>query len=104
MSKEISRSDTPSTSELVEGALFYPIALVISATIFPGLTLCIPGLIFVAALILIPLAAVAIVVLLAAAVVAAPVVVVRTIRGRVASKSRVVPSAIEGTSRVPIAT
>ena len=74
-------TDTPSTSELIEGILFYPIALVISATIFPGLTLCIPGLIFVAVLILIPIVAMAIVVLLAASVVAAPFLLVRAVRG-----------------------
>jgi hypothetical protein len=71
---------TPSTSELVEGVLFYPIALVVSATIFPGFTLCIPGLIFVTVLILIPIIAMAIVALLAAAVVASPFLLVRGIR------------------------
>ena len=70
-----------STSELVEGVLFYPIALVISATVCPGLTLCIPGLIFVTVLILIPVVAVAIVALLAAAVVAAPFLLVHGVRG-----------------------
>jgi hypothetical protein len=72
--------DNPSTSELIEGLSFFPIALVVSATIFPGLTICIPGLIFLAAFILIPLAAIALVVLLAAAVVAAPFAAVRGIR------------------------
>jgi hypothetical protein len=71
---------TPSTSELVEGVLFYPIALVVSATIFPGFTLCIPGLIFVTVLFLIPIIAMAIVVLLAAAVVASPFLLVRGLR------------------------
>jgi hypothetical protein len=70
----------PSTSELVEGVLFYPIALVVSATVFPGFTLCIPGLVFVTALVLIPLVAVAIVALLAAAVVATPFLLVRGVR------------------------
>jgi hypothetical protein len=69
-----------STSELVEGVLFYPIALVVSATIFPGFTLCIPGLVFVTVLVLIPLVAVAIVALLAVAVVAAPFLLVRGVR------------------------
>lgn len=81
------------TSELVEGILFYPIALVISATVAPGLTLCIPGLILAAAFVIIPLAAMALVVILAAAVVAAPVVLVRAVRRlgrrRLASKRRV---------------
>jgi hypothetical protein len=71
---------TPSTGELVDGLSFFPIALVVSATIFPGLTLCIPGLILAAAFILIPLAALAIVVLAVAAVFAAPVLLVRGIR------------------------
>ena len=57
---------TPSTSELIEGLLFYPIALVISATIVPGLSLCIPGLLFVTVLILIPVVAMALVVVVAA--------------------------------------
>jgi hypothetical protein len=96
-------SDTPSTSELIEGVLFYPIALVISATIFPGLTLCIPGLIFVTVLILIPIAAMAIVVLLAASVVAAPFLLVRAVRGLRARRAefprqmrRLQPVEIEG--------
>jgi hypothetical protein len=71
----------PSTSELVEGILFYPIALVISATILPGFTLCIPALLFVTVPLLIPLVAMAIVALLVAAVIAVPVVLVRAVRG-----------------------
>jgi hypothetical protein len=72
--------ETPSTGELVEGRLFYPIALVISATVAPGLTLCIPGLIFVTVLILLPIVALAIVVGLVAAVVASPFLLVRGVR------------------------
>jgi hypothetical protein len=118
MSNARSRSDLPSTSELVEGSMFCPIALVASATVCPGLTLCIPGLILVTALVLIPLVAMAIVVLLAAAVLAVPVVLVRVIRGlgrrRAASKpqSRVAvddlaariagPDPLEGGSRVRV--
>jgi hypothetical protein len=96
----MSPSATPSTSELIEGVLFYPIALVISATIAPGMLLCIPGLLFVTVLILIPVVAMAIVVLLAAALVAGPVVLVRKIRGsRAVSKPRsrgAVPSTVFG--------
>ena len=80
------RDDLPSTSELLEGASFFPIALVVSATIFPGLTLCIPGLILAAAMILVPLAALAIVAAVVAAVVAAPVFAVRGIRRLVHSQ------------------
>jgi membrane protein implicated in regulation of membrane protease activity len=81
MSSTATQASVPSTSELVEGVLFYPIALVISATIFPGFTLCIPALLFVTVLILVPLVAMAIVALLVAAVIAAPVVLVRAVRG-----------------------
>jgi len=80
------RDDLPSTSELLEGVSFFPIALVVSATIFPGLTLCIPGLILAAAMILVPLAALAIVAAIVTAVVAAPVLAVRRIRRLVHSK------------------
>ena len=76
----MSSTATPSTSELVEGVLFYPIALVVSATVCPGLTLCVPGLILLAAFVIIPLVAMAIVALLAAAVVAAPFLSVRAVR------------------------
>jgi hypothetical protein len=93
MSGARTRPGTPETSELVEGLTFYPIALVVSATVAPGLTLCIPGLLFATVLILIPLVAMAVVVLLAAAVVAAPVVLVRAVRKhagrRAAAKPRV---------------
>jgi hypothetical protein len=70
----------PPTSELVEGILFYPVALVVSATILPGFTLCIPALLFVTVPILIPLVALAIVVLLVGAVVTAPFLLVRGVR------------------------
>jgi membrane-associated phospholipid phosphatase len=80
MSSTATQASLPSTSELVEGVLFYPIALVISATILPGMTLCIPALVFVAALVLIPLVAVAIALLVTAAVVAAPFLAVRGVR------------------------
>jgi hypothetical protein len=76
----MSSTATPSTSELVEGILFYPIALVVSATIFPGFILCIPGLLFVTVLILIPIIAMAIVVAAAASVIAAPFLAVRGVR------------------------
>ena len=56
-------------------------ALVVSATIFPGFILCIPGLLFVTVLVIVPLVALAIVVVLMAAVVAVPVVLVRAARG-----------------------
>jgi hypothetical protein len=69
-------SELPDTSEIVEGLMFYPIALVVSATIFPGLTLAVPGLLFVVVLVLVPLVAVALVVGLAAAIIAAPVLAV----------------------------
>lgn len=81
MSSPATQSSLPSTSELVEGVLFFPIALVVSATIFPGFILCIPGLLFVTVLVIVPLAAVAIVALLMAAVLAVPVVLVRAVRG-----------------------
>ncbi len=87
----MSPTATPSTSELVEGVLFYPIALVVSATIFPGFTLAIPGLIFVTVLILIPIVAMAIVALLVTAVVASPFLLmrgVRALRERRAESSR----------------
>jgi hypothetical protein len=84
----------PSTSELIEGVLFYPIALVVSATIFPGFTLCIPGLIFATVLILLPLIAIAIVLLAATAVVAAPVLLVRAIRRRLAKPRVTAPATI----------
>lgn len=80
MSSAATQVSPPSTSELVEGVLFYPIACVVSATVFPGFTLCIPGLVFVTVLVLIPLVAMAIVALLAAAVVAAPFLLVRGVR------------------------
>ena len=70
----------PSTDELVDGLSFFPIALVVSATIFPGLTICIPGLIFGAAFILIPLAAIALVLLVIGAIIAAPFLAVRGVR------------------------
>jgi hypothetical protein len=74
------RTELPATSELVEGALFYPIALVVSATILPGFTLCIPGLLFVTVLVLVPLVALAIVAGLVVAIVMAPFVLVRAVR------------------------
>lgn len=104
MSSAATQVSPPSTSELVEGVLFYPIALVVSATVFPGFTLCIPGLAFVTVLVLIPLVAVAVVALLAVAVVAAPFLLVRGVRAlrerRAASPrtSRVLP----GYLRAPV--
>jgi hypothetical protein len=76
---DISTSDI-STSDLLEGISFFPIALVISATIAPGLTLCIPGLIFVTVLLLIPIVALALVAGLVAAIVMAPFALVRGVR------------------------
>ena len=80
-------SDLPSTSDFLDNLDFFAIALVVSATIFPGLTLCIPGLLF-AVLIAIPIVAVALVVGLAVAVVAAPFVLVRGVRGLLERRTR----------------
>jgi membrane protein implicated in regulation of membrane protease activity len=97
MGSTSTQSSLPPTSELIEGVLFYPIALVVSATIFPGFVLCIPGLVFVTALIVIPLVALALVVAVVAAIAAAPFLLVRAVRGlrerRAESprKSRLVP-------------
>jgi hypothetical protein len=76
----MSPATTPSTSELLEGLSFFPIAIVVSSTIFPGFILCIPGLLFVTVLILVPIVAMAIVVLAIAAVVASPFLLVRGVR------------------------
>jgi hypothetical protein len=91
MSPAATQSHTPSTSELVEGVAFYPVALVVASTIFPGFLLCVPGLLFVTVLVLLPLVAVAIVALLAAAVVAAPFLLVRAVRA--------IPAAVPRTAR-----
>jgi hypothetical protein len=80
MSATRTQSSLPDTSELVEGVLFYPIALVVSATIFPGFILCIPGLLFVTVLVLVPLAAIGLVLAAVAAVVMAPFALVRAVR------------------------
>jgi hypothetical protein len=71
----------PTASEFLEGVAFYPIALVVSAAMCPGLTLCIPALIFGAALILIPVVAVALILGAVAAIVIAPFALVRAVRG-----------------------
>jgi hypothetical protein len=76
----MSSPDTPSTSELLEGIAFYPIALVVSSTIFPGFILCIPGLLFVTVLILVPIVAMALVVGAIGLVVASPFLLVRGVR------------------------
>jgi hypothetical protein len=100
-------SDLPSTSDFLDNLDFFAIALVVSATIFPGLTLCIPGLLFVTVLIAIPIVAVALVVGLAVAVVAAPFVLVRGIRGllerRSAAKSHATADRLEEHSHVRVA-
>jgi hypothetical protein len=80
MSDLHTQSDRPTISEWVEGILFYPIAVVVSATMLPGFTLCIPALLFATAVIAIPLVAVALVVAAVAAIVAAPFALVRGVR------------------------
>ena len=80
MSAQATHINEPSTGELVEGLSFFPIALVVSSTIFPGFILCIPGLLFVPVLVLVPIIAPAAVVGLAALVVASPFLLVRGFR------------------------
>jgi hypothetical protein len=70
----------PTFGELIEAISFYPIALVISATIAPGLTLCIPGLLFVTVLLLLPIVALVLVAAVLAAIVMAPFALVRGAR------------------------
>jgi hypothetical protein len=93
----------PSTGEIVEGLSFFPIALVVSATIFPGLVICIPGLIFGAAFILIPLLAIALVLLVVGAVIAAPFLAVRGIRALVRRHTEKVASADPVEALAPVA-
>jgi predicted membrane channel-forming protein YqfA (hemolysin III family) len=100
-------SDLPSTSDILDNLDFFAIALVVSATIFPGLTLCIPGLLFVTVLIAIPIVAVVLVVGLAVAVVAAPFVLVRGIRAlverRTVARSLAAANGLEEHSHVRVA-
>ena len=76
-------ADLPATSDRAEGLDFYRMALVIAATVCPGLTLCIPGLSLMGVFVIIPIAALALV----GALVAAPFVLVRAIRGLVRRRS-----------------
>jgi hypothetical protein len=96
MSPAATHVSEPPASELVEGLSFFPIALVVSATIFPGFTLCIPGLLFVTVLVLVPIVALATVVVVVAAVVASPFLVVRGVRALHARHvlSRLLPRAL----------
>ena len=99
---------TPSAGELLEGISFFPIALVVASTIFPGFTLVIPGLLFVTVIVLLPIVAIALVLAVVAAVVLGPVFAVRAIRARRAARSQVAasepaPTMIEGTARVHVA-
>jgi len=100
-------SDLPSTSDFLDHLDFFPIAMVVGATIFPGFILCIPGLLFVTVLIAVPIVAVLLVVGLVAAVVAAPFVLVRAIRGllerRSASQSLAAAERLEEHPRVSVA-
>jgi hypothetical protein len=82
MSPARANYSSPDTSELVESLIHVPIAIVICSTVLPGLTICVPALIFGAVLVIVPLAAVGLVVGLAAAIVAAPFVLVRMVRAR----------------------
>jgi hypothetical protein len=85
------KSELPTWSEIAEGLDFYPVALVVSATIFPGFALCIPGLLFVTVIVIIPLVAVGLVLGAVAAVVLAAVALVRAVRavpGYVTAPSR----------------
>ena len=75
--------DSPSVSEMLEELSIFPIGLVVAATILPGLTICIPGLILGAAFILVPLAAIALVLVVVGAVVASPFLIVRGIHALV---------------------
>jgi predicted membrane channel-forming protein YqfA (hemolysin III family) len=77
-------SESLSLSDLFDDLDFFPIALVISATICPGLTLCIPGLLFVTVLLIIPIVAVLLVVGVVAAIVLAPFALVRRLHGLMA--------------------
>lgn len=96
-------SDLPSTADLLDNLDFFAIALVVSATIFPGLTICIPGLLFVTVLVAIPIVAVLVVVGLVAAIVMAPFVVVRAIRRRVEGHSAAKSLAVEENAHVRVA-
>jgi hypothetical protein len=57
-----SHSKLPAAAELLEGVLLVPIGFVISSTVFPGFLLCVPGLTLLAAMVAVPLVAVALVV------------------------------------------
>jgi hypothetical protein len=86
MSPARTQSSLPDTSELVEGFIHAPIAIVICSTVLPGLLMCAPALIFGALLVIVPLAAVALVVAVVGAIVAAPFVLVRAVRVRLVAR------------------
>jgi hypothetical protein len=85
------RSDLPTAFEMLESVLLMITGAVVTAPMLPGFTLCVPGLILLAVVVLTPVAAAAALVTLAAAILAIPYLLVRSIgsiRSRRAAPTR----------------
>jgi hypothetical protein len=76
------QSDLPTALDMLESVLLLITGAVLAGPMLPGLLLCVPGLIFVAAVVLVPLVAVAALVAFAGAILAMPDLLVRSIRSR----------------------
>ena len=79
------QSDLPTAFEMLESVLLLITGAVVAAPMLPGFTLCVPGLILLAVVVLAPLVAVAVLVTLAAAILAIPYLLVRS-TGRLRSR------------------
>ena len=80
MSDTRNQTELPPAADILEGIALVPLGIFISATIFPGLVLCVPALAFVGVVAIVLIAAVTVFVVLAVAILATPFVLVLLVR------------------------
>jgi len=77
------RSELAPAAEVLEGIALVPVGIFMSATIFPGFVMCVPGLAFAGVVAIVLIVAVTVLVVLAGAILATPfalLLLVRSVR------------------------
>jgi hypothetical protein len=92
------QSDLPTALEMLESVLVLISGAVVGAPVLPGFIFCVPGLILLAVLVLVPLVAAAALVTLAAAILAITYLLVRSIRSIRARQTAAAPASVASPS------
>ena len=98
MTNARNHTDPPTALDMLDSVLVLVTGAVLAGPMLPGFTLCVAGLIVLAAVVLVPLLAAAVLVALAAAILAMPYLLVCSVRSIRARRTAAAPASVASPS------